>query len=149
MIDSLSAEPMAVVILTTPAWGCLRGFEPKFPLDWELGHWSNGCVHKTELNCGYGEGFLKVSSMKLPGTRNSWFNRTTVRKECEMQCSKNCSCTACSSLDIRGGGSGCLIWFNELVDIRQSSEDGRDLHIRMAASELGTFIIVLVTVPCF
>ncbi|KAK4750636.1 hypothetical protein SAY87_004118 [Trapa incisa] len=119
----------------SPLCGCLRGFDPKFPSDWVSGDWSNGCVRKTELNCGDGEGFVKVQNVKLPDTRTSWFNRTMDLKECEKECLKNCSCTAYSSLNI-SGGSGCLIWFNELIDIRQYSEDGQDLYIRLAASDL-------------
>ncbi|CAL5391019.1 unnamed protein product [Camellia sinensis] len=57
-------------------------------------------------------------------------------RECEMQCLKNCSCTAHSNLDIRGDGSGCLLWFNELIDMRKLSEDRPDIYIRMASSEL-------------
>ncbi|XP_059431991.1 G-type lectin S-receptor-like serine/threonine-protein kinase SD1-1 [Corylus avellana] len=52
-------------------------------------------------------------------------------------CLKNCSCTAYASLDIRNGGSGCLLWFDSLVDIRELGESGKDLYIRMAISELG------------
>ncbi|KAK4768044.1 hypothetical protein SAY87_003185 [Trapa incisa] len=122
-------------INNSPPCGCLRGFKPKFPSNWEYGDWSGGCVRKTELSCKDGEGFIKAPSVKLPDTRNSVFNRTMDLKECEKWCLKNCSCTAYSSLDIRG--TGCLIWFDELIDIRQYDQDGQDLYIRMAASELG------------
>ncbi|OWM88703.1 hypothetical protein CDL15_Pgr002470 [Punica granatum] len=125
-------------IANLPPCGCLRGFKPKFQSDWKSGDWSNGCVRKTELTCKDGEGFIKIPSVKLPDTRNSWFNRTIDLKECEKWCLRNCSCTAYSSLDIRGGGSGCLIWFNELIDIREYTENGQDLYLRMAASELGS-----------
>lgn len=49
---------------------------------------------------------------------------------------KNRSCTAYSNLDIRDGGSGCLLWFNKLIDIREFAELDQDLYIRMDASEL-------------
>ncbi|BFG31668.1 hypothetical protein CerSpe_179420 [Prunus speciosa] len=58
-------------------------------------------------------------------------------KECEMMCMNNCSCTAFSNLDIRDGGRRCLLWFNDLVDVRYSNINGQDIHIRMASSELG------------
>ena len=51
-------------------------------------------------------------------------------------CLKNCSCTAYATLDVRGGGSGCILWFEELIDIREFNENGQDIYIRMAASEL-------------
>jgi len=44
---------------------------------------------------------------------------------------------AYSNLDVRNGGSGCLLWFDELVDMREVSENGQDIYIRMASSELG------------
>ncbi|CAL5393141.1 unnamed protein product [Camellia sinensis] len=57
-------------------------------------------------------------------------------RECEMVCLENCSCMAYTNLDIRGGGSGCLLWFGELTDIREYSADGPDIYIRTASSEL-------------
>ncbi|XP_028053597.1 G-type lectin S-receptor-like serine/threonine-protein kinase SD1-1 isoform X3 [Camellia sinensis] len=36
----------------------------------------------------------------------------------------------------RDDGSGCLLWFGELIDMREFSEDGPDIYIRMASSEL-------------
>jgi hypothetical protein len=39
-------------------------------------------------------------------------------------------------MDIRNGGSGCLLWFNDLIDI--VFQDEKDtIFIRMAASEVG------------
>lgn len=43
--------------------------------------------------------------------------------------------SAYTNVDIRRGGSGCLICFNDLMDIREADED-QDLYIRMVASEL-------------
>ncbi len=54
---------------------------------------------------------------------------------------KNCSCTAYSNLDIRGEGSGCLVWFGNLVDITVMTEGGQDFYVRMAASEIGTILV--------
>ncbi|KAL2327756.1 hypothetical protein Fmac_021183 [Flemingia macrophylla] len=41
-----------------------------------------------------------------------------------------------ANLDIRDGGSGCLLWFNTLVDLRNFSQLGQDFYIRVPASEL-------------
>ncbi|XP_028061784.1 G-type lectin S-receptor-like serine/threonine-protein kinase At4g27290 [Camellia sinensis] len=57
-----------------------------------------------------------------------------------MVCLENCSCMAYTNLDIRGGGSGCLLWFGELTDIREYSADGPDIYIRTASSELGNLM---------
>ncbi|KAK8591571.1 hypothetical protein V6N13_031611 [Hibiscus sabdariffa] len=114
---------------------CLKGFVPKFQKVWDTQDWSNGCVRRTTLNCS-SDGFLKYSNVKLPDSRQSWFNYSVNLDECKNLCTRNCSCTAYSNLDIRDGGSGCMLWFVELVDIQEFSENGQDLYIRMAASEL-------------
>ncbi|CAI9273435.1 unnamed protein product [Lactuca saligna] len=53
--------------------------------------------------------------------------------ECEIACRRNCSCTAYANLDIRKGGSGCLLWFGELMDLKVC-EESQDLYIRMPSS---------------
>ncbi|KAL7249430.1 hypothetical protein ACSBR1_011591 [Camellia fascicularis] len=50
-------------------------------------------------------------------------------------CLKNCSCMGYTSLDIRGKGSGCLVWFGDLIDLREFNENGQVIYIRMATSE--------------
>lgn len=44
---------------------------------------------------------------------------------------------AFTNSDVRGQGSGCAMWFGDLIDIRQFASGGQDLYVRMAASELG------------
>lgn len=124
------------IIKNTPVCGCLKKFEPKDSDGWGKGDWSNGCVRRTELNCVAGDGFLKYSGVKVPDTRNSWYNVSMSLEECEMLCSKNCSCMAYGNLDVTRGGNGCLLWFGDLVDIKELSP-GQDIYIRMASSELG------------
>ncbi|XP_059306591.1 G-type lectin S-receptor-like serine/threonine-protein kinase At4g27290 [Lycium ferocissimum] len=123
-------------ILSDPFCQCLDKFEPKHLDDWNRADWSSGCVRKHPLNCTV-DGFLKYSGVKLPDTRNSWFNETMTLDECRTFCLRNCSCMAYSNLDIRNGGSGCLLWNGELVDIRQLSQSGQDIYIRMSASDIG------------
>ncbi|EYU33573.1 hypothetical protein MIMGU_mgv1a024422mg, partial [Erythranthe guttata] len=123
----------------SPVCGCLEKFKPKDPQGWKRGDWSNGCVRSAPLNCAKGDGFLKYSGVKLPDTRNfTWYNESMNLDECKLLCSKNCSCMAYTSLDISRGriGNGCLLWFGDLVDIRELSP-GQDIHVRMASSELG------------
>jgi hypothetical protein len=74
---------------------------------------------------------------------SSRYNKSMSLKECEGMCLKNYSCTAYASLGVRGGGSGGLLWFGSLVDIREFAEGGQDLYIRMATSELGTISLFL------
>ncbi|THG17569.1 hypothetical protein TEA_004957 [Camellia sinensis var. sinensis] len=115
------------------------GFGPVYK-EWENGDWSDGCVRRTPLDCHNGDGFLKFSHYKMPDTRYSWFNKSMTLTECKMVCLKNCSCTAYTNLDIRGGGSGCLLWFDELIDMREFNENGQDIYIRMASSKLGNLM---------
>ncbi|XP_071697013.1 G-type lectin S-receptor-like serine/threonine-protein kinase At4g27290 isoform X2 [Rutidosis leptorrhynchoides] len=119
----------------SPACGCLRGFEPRFLDEWGRADWSNGCVRKTELNCAGGDGFVMQSGVKVPDTRKTWFNESMNLEECKVECLRKCNCTAYTNLDI-STGRGCLIWFDDLVDIRMYSADGQDIFVRMAASEL-------------
>ncbi|XP_074367799.1 G-type lectin S-receptor-like serine/threonine-protein kinase At4g27290 [Apium graveolens] len=119
-----------------PRCECMKGFRPKSPADWAAADWSKGCLRNVQLECRTGDGFLKYSGVKLPDTRSSWYNTSMSLVECQTKCLKDCNCTAYSNVDIRNGGSGCLLWFGGLNDIRGFSEDGQDLYVRMAASEL-------------
>ncbi|CAL5390608.1 unnamed protein product [Camellia sinensis] len=99
-------------------------------------YWSNGCVRRTPLDCHNGDGFVKYPGYKMPDTWNSWFDRSMTLRECEIVCLKNCSCMAYANLDIRRGGRGCLLWFDELIDMRELNANEQDVYIRMASSEL-------------
>ncbi|XP_022877597.1 G-type lectin S-receptor-like serine/threonine-protein kinase At4g27290 isoform X2 [Olea europaea var. sylvestris] len=123
-------------IVNSPICGCLDRFLPKDPKGWDRADWSAGCVRRTSLNCQNGDIFLKYSGIKLPDTQYSWFNESMKLDECKVACLKNCSCMAYSPLDMSTGGSGCLLWFKDLVNIRELSKAGQDIYIRMASSEL-------------
>ncbi|KAF4373489.1 hypothetical protein F8388_025183 [Cannabis sativa] len=43
---------------------------------------------------------------------------------------------AYSNTDFRGDGSGCTMWFGDLIDIKQIPGGGQDVYMRMPASEL-------------
>ncbi|KAJ0874425.1 putative protein kinase RLK-Pelle-DLSV family [Helianthus annuus] len=117
---------------------CLKGFEPRSPEQWRGGNWSQGCRRTIPLDCGPEEGFNKYSNLKLPDTQGSWYNQTMTLVDCEKMCKSNCSCTAYTNSNISVTGSGCLLWFGELIDIRTFAENGDSLYIRMPPSELGT-----------
>ncbi|KAK7324622.1 hypothetical protein VNO77_28337 [Canavalia gladiata] len=121
----------------TPICECLQGFIPKSKEQWDSGQWSDGCVRRVGLGCDNSDGFLKYQGMKLPNTSTSWYDRSMNLEECEKFCLKNCSCIAYANLDVRDGGSGCLLWFNNIVDMRKLTSGGQDLYIRVPASELG------------
>lgn len=88
------------------------------------------------MACHEGEGFLKYTWVKLPDKQNSWFNETTILEECRKMCLEIGSCMSYANLDIPGEGTGCLLLFGYLIDIREFSEGGQDIYVRMASSVL-------------
>ena len=65
--------------------------------------------------------------MKLPDT-SSWFSKTMTLEECQRSCLENCSCIAYADLVIRDEGSDCLLWCDDLIDMRPFSQEGQDLY---------------------
>ncbi|PON82261.1 S-receptor-like serine/threonine-protein kinase [Trema orientale] len=126
------------IITENPVCQCLKGFKPKSQEGWNGMDWSEGCVRNTPLSCHDKEkdGFVKFSNLKLPDAQNTWVNKSMNLRECRDKCLSNCSCMAYTNSDIRGQGSGCVVWFGNLFDIRQFSSSGQDLFIRMPASEI-------------
>ena len=136
------------VLAASPVCQCLKAFKPKSPELWSLMEWSQGCVRNEPLSC-HTDGFVKFVDLKLPDTTYSWVNKSMSLEECRVKCLKNCSCMAYTNSDIRGGGSGCAIWFGDLMDIRQFPAGGQDLYIRMSASELLGMVLLLDLNYCF
>ncbi|KAJ0897083.1 putative protein kinase RLK-Pelle-DLSV family [Helianthus annuus] len=122
--------------LTFLTCGCLKGFQLRDPQAMSTDNWRSGCRRTTSLDCAPEEGFLKVSSIKLPDTQNAVFNANLSLQQCEVACKNNCSCTAYTNPNITPGGVGCLLWFGDLIDIRVYQVNGQDLYVRLAASEL-------------
>ncbi|GMN66140.1 hypothetical protein TIFTF001_035212 [Ficus carica] len=127
------------IITENPVCQCLKGFKPMSQEKWNFMDWSEGCARNTRLNCLDKErdGFEKFFGIKLPAALHSWVNKSMSAKECSEKCLSNCSCMAYSNSDIRGQGSGCILWFSDLIDVRKFPLGGQDLYIRMPASELG------------
>ncbi|GAU40203.1 hypothetical protein TSUD_397300 [Trifolium subterraneum] len=125
-----------------PTCECLKGYVPKFPQQWIVYNWQNGCVPRNESNCKNStthktdQGFLKYIQTKYPDTSSSWFNKTMNLEECKVSCLRNCSCVACANLDTRNGGTGCLLWFHNVVDVRKFYQWGQDFYVKVPLSEL-------------
>ncbi|KAL2331508.1 hypothetical protein Fmac_019089 [Flemingia macrophylla] len=117
-------------INNAPLCDCLDGFVQKTT------YTDSDCVRRTSLSC-HGDGFLKFSGLKLPDTERSWFDKNISLMDCSILCMKNCSCTAYAALDISKGTRGCLLWFNDLTDIKKVTEVDQDIYIRMAGAEVG------------
>ncbi|KAK9084988.1 hypothetical protein Sjap_025399 [Stephania japonica] len=115
---------------------CLPGFEPKYQVNWNFIDRTptQGCVRKRALSCGNGDGFLKLEKIKLPDTSNARVDMSLGIKDCEIECRNNCSCTGYASADINR--SGCLVWFGDLVDIREYTDGGQDFFVKVDAIEL-------------
>ncbi|KAM7257838.1 hypothetical protein ACFE04_013579 [Oxalis oulophora] len=114
---------------------CLDGFKPRNTREWEIGTRTGGCVRKTELHCPT-DGFRQISGVKVPDTKNFWYNSTINLDECKRLCLKNCTCTAYGNLDVRDGGSGCMQWFGDLLDMKSLPKSEQNIFVRLAASEL-------------
>ncbi|KAK9063014.1 hypothetical protein SSX86_016884 [Deinandra increscens subsp. villosa] len=125
---------------SSPACSCMEGFVPQNPDEWSASEWSSGCRRRTPLDCPNAEGFRVFKNIKLPDTRRSWYNRSMTLGECATACKRNCSCTAYANIDIRRGGSGCLLWYGDLFDIRNVDES-QDLYVRMAQSDITSKLI--------
>ena len=131
------------LVTDSPVCQCLKGFKPKSQQRWDSLDWSQGCVRNKRLSCEEKSthGFLKFSGLKLPDTTHSWVNTKMNLEECRAECLNNCTCMAYTNSDIREG-TGCAIWFGDLVDIKQFPAGGQDLYIRMHPSELGMSLIL-------
>ncbi|XP_071706984.1 G-type lectin S-receptor-like serine/threonine-protein kinase At4g27290 [Rutidosis leptorrhynchoides] len=129
-----------------PGCSCLDGFEPRQPDEWNAGNWLGGCQRKKPLKCGDKDGFQRLSGVKLPDTRSSWYDVNMTLVECKKVCKRNCSCTAYANLDMRKGGSGCLLWFDDLMDIRENDEN-QDIFVRIAKSEYSVEKVIKVVLP--
>ncbi|PIN12768.1 MEKK [Handroanthus impetiginosus] len=129
-------------ISINPVCSCLDKFKPQKEKDWASAVWSGGCERKTPLNCK-NDGFVRYSGVKLPDTRNSWYNQSMKLEECEKMCMKDCSCMAYANIDIRGKGNGCLLWFEDLMDIKNLASSGRMVKIIRVCLTLLAVILLL------
>ncbi|KAK7312926.1 hypothetical protein VNO77_37181 [Canavalia gladiata] len=123
----------------SPPCQCLKGFSPKSPHAWNSRYWTHGCVRNKPLSCKdkHSDVFVKFVRLKVPDASHTSLDDNIGLEECRYKCLNNCSCMAYANSDIREGGSGCVMWFGNLIDIKQFSHDGQDLYIRMSASEIG------------
>ncbi|KAL3627604.1 hypothetical protein CASFOL_028967 [Castilleja foliolosa] len=125
-----SCGPYGVCYANGPSCRCLEGFEENLPYDWRA-----GCRRRNVLNCSDGDHFVRYGSLKLPDKFRVW--RGLGSEQCGDSCLKACACMAYTIIDIYGKGNECVVWLDQLFDLRDSSPDGDEIYIRMARSELG------------
>lgn len=121
---------------------CLTGFEPRNVSEYSNGNWTQGCVRSSPLACssdanvsggGGGDGFADLPGVKLPNFA-AWGSTVGDADACKQSCLANCSCGAYSY----SGGTGCLTWGQDLLDIYQFPDgEGYDLQIKVPAYLLG------------
>lgn len=121
---------------------CVVGFSPVNPTQWSMRESGGGCRRNVPLECGNGtttDGFKVVQGVKLPDTDNTTVDMGATLEQCRERCLANCSCVAYAAADIRGGGdgSGCVMWTNNIVDVRYVDK-GQNLYLRLAKSELAS-----------
>ncbi|RZR89304.1 hypothetical protein BHM03_00016998 [Ensete ventricosum] len=133
---------------TTTTCGCLQGFEPRSSAEWGVSNWTGGCVRKTPLDCRLNSssnenGFFTLPGVKLPD-HSDWASTIGSESGCREACLSNCSCRAYA---YAASDIGCLSWGHDLIDIYQFEfpQDGYDLHVKLAASDLGKYFRVLRT----
>ncbi|PON43775.1 S-locus glycoprotein [Parasponia andersonii] len=101
-----------------PICDCLERFTPRSKQKWDVLNLSKGCRRKTPLTYKKGDGFIELKGVKLPDLLDFRLDKNMSLKECELACLKDCSCSAYANSDSKGGGSGCLMWFGDLIDVR-------------------------------
>ncbi|CAN8274316.1 unnamed protein product [Cochlearia groenlandica] len=109
-----------------PMCNCLKGFERGKVLY---------CERKTPLSCK-GDGFFKMSNMKMPDTKWAIVDRGIGLEKCKDRCMKDCNCTGYAYMDIQVGGTGCVMWNKWLHDIRSYVDTGQDLYVKLAPADL-------------
>lgn len=123
----------------SPPCECLHGFVPKSTQQWDSSDWSDGCVRSITLSCNspqvnkdVDDELIRYIGLKVPDTTHTLLYENVDLGLCRTMCLNNCSCTAYTNSDISGKGSGCVMWFGNLIDIRQFPTGGQDLYIRIA-----------------
>ncbi|KAG5032985.1 hypothetical protein JHK85_016967 [Glycine max] len=121
----------------SPMCECLKGFTPKSPEKWNSMVRTQGCGLKSPLTCK-SDGFAQVDGLKVPDTTNTSVYESIDLEKCRTKCLKDCSCMAYTNSNISGAGSGCVMWFGDLLDIKlyPDPESGQRLYIRLPPSEL-------------
>ncbi|KDO74298.1 hypothetical protein CISIN_1g040910mg [Citrus sinensis] len=104
-------------------------------------------------DCKSGSQFIKFDDMQVPDLLEVLLNESVNLKECEAECLKNCTCRAYGNSNLIGGGSGCLMWFGDMIDMKRTLGNltGQSIYLRAPASQLGKkktlWIVVLIALP--
>ncbi|XP_078166608.1 G-type lectin S-receptor-like serine/threonine-protein kinase At4g27290 isoform X2 [Carex rostrata] len=126
------------------ACSCLRGFEPLTPMEWDMRNTLGGCKRLVPLGCSASsDGFYEIEEVEVPYSHNATVDASISVKECRSRCLMNCSCMAYAPLDIKGQGSGCVMWQTVLTDTKYTG-GGQVLYVKVSKSELSKNLKYLV-----
>ncbi|KAK6124444.1 hypothetical protein DH2020_041821 [Rehmannia glutinosa] len=132
-----SCGPYGICYADEPGCRCLNGFIENSPYDWRRLDCLDGCRRANALNCSDRDGFVKHGRVKLPDNFTVW--KGLSAEKCGDSCLEECSCMAYTNIDIYGNGiSECVVWLDQLIDLRDSGHDGDELYIRMARVDIET-----------
>ncbi|XVE66288.1 hypothetical protein DITRI_Ditri08aG0068400 [Diplodiscus trichospermus] len=121
---------------------CLPGFAPSSPANWLNQDYFDGCTRKSRIcnKNAKSDTFLSLNMMEV-GNPDSQFNAKN-EMECKLECLNNCQCQAYSYEEpdiMRQDGSSiaaCWIWLEDLNNIQEDYEAGRNLNVRLAVSDV-------------
>ncbi|KAE8776017.1 putative serine/threonine-protein kinase receptor [Hordeum vulgare] len=117
----------------SPQCSCLPGFQPRWTQRWSLIDGSGGCIRRTNLSCGAGDGFWTVSLMKLPEATSATVHAGMTLDQCRQLCLGKCCCRAYAAANVSGGiNHGCVVWAVDLIDMQQYPEVVKDVYIRLS-----------------
>ena len=122
---------------------CLPGSKPTDPEKWNARKFSDGCT-KNSTSCDMSGTFLNLHRMKVrdPDTDS----KVNDKEECKKLCVVECRCQAYSyeenkNSTQRGDNSTsaniCWIWNEDLSDLQEEYEIGRNISVRVAKSDIG------------
>ncbi|KAL3754540.1 hypothetical protein ACJRO7_001736 [Eucalyptus globulus] len=122
---------------------CLPGFEPTQPDNWNSGDFSRGCLRKSSICAKNSDDsahdFLSLKMMRAgkPDVQIS----VDSEEQCKQRCLDVCSCQAYSfeeDLHQRAERATltCYTWSDDLNNIQEFAQDGRDLYVRVPLSDI-------------
>ncbi|XP_021280228.1 G-type lectin S-receptor-like serine/threonine-protein kinase At4g03230 isoform X1 [Herrania umbratica] len=121
---------------------CLPGFAPSSPENWNSQDYFDGCTRKSRIcdKNAASDTFLSLKMMEV-GNPDSQYNAKS-EVECKLECLNNCQCQAYSyeELDLERQSessiAACWIWLEDLNNIQEEYEGGRNLNVRLAVSDV-------------
>ncbi|GFS31849.1 hypothetical protein Acr_00g0019530 [Actinidia rufa] len=127
---------------TSPPCKCFRGFKPSSPDSSEDN--SAGCTRKS--NVSKNDTFLSLTMMRV-GKPDSLIESAKNETSCREECLQNLGCSAYSyvkpSINPQVRTDTCWIWKTDLSNLEEYVVGGHDLYVRIAASDIGIFLLKL------